>query len=402
MRIMKLGVRSLGLSIMLVCVLSVSSQAIWLGQSQVNPFLEVQGTYDSNIFRVSDDDENKESDYIIVVSPGIHAEFPTVQDSQFRLLANYRANLKYYGNHGDDTIDPDEELNTMEHRMDAQAKLNLASGFSLQAGYELNLISVPPDFPGDTRNKYAEHGPMAKVGYIFIDRYEVQIGYDGTFRRYDDEDLQDDDLTSHQIDGTFFYRLFPSLSLLGGGGYGTIDRQEGQFFSDSTEYRGFGGVRFDASSRLTGILKAGIVSKNFDTEGFEDRTDAFVSGELISEFTEDTRLSVKIYRDIYEGSMSDESGAYYVLTGLNASVKHTLAMLPNLSFSGSLKVDQETYPEDQDDRKDNNFEIGVGAEYKFFKYLIAGAKYLHSQTDSSLNEYDYGDDMATVSIQAKF
>lgn len=404
-RMMSVGVRALGLAVVLVCVLSVSSQAIWLGQSQVNPYLEVQGTYDSNIFRVSDDDENKESDYITVISPGIHAEFPTIADSQYRFLANYRANLKYYGNHGDSTLDPDEELNTMEHRMDAQAQFNLISGFKFQAGYELNLISVPPDFPGDSRNKYTEHGPMVKAGYWFIDRYEVELGYNGTLRRYDEEALQADDLTTHRVDATFFYRVSPAFSLLGGGGYGLVDRQEGPYFSDSTEYRGFGGVRFEATSQLTGILKAGAVSKSFDSAGFEDATDVFVSGEMISEFTEDTRVAVKVYRDIYEASISDDTasyGAYYVLTGLNASFLHTLAMLPNLSFSGSLIVDQETYPEDPNDRKDNTIKAGIGAEYKFFRYVSVGIKYLRSQTDSSTDAFDYNDDMATFSVRAIF
>jgi len=392
--------KSLGLAITLVFILSSSGEAIWLGQSQVNPYVELQGIYETNVFRVSNEDE-KESDFITVISPGIHMEFPTAKDALYRLLANYRANIKFYGNDGDSEIDPNGELNTIEQRLDGKAQLNLASGLSLATGYVLNIISAPPDFAGDTRDKYAEHEVLAQVVYKFVDRYELQLGYDGTFRRFDETQDQDDNFTAHSLEATFFYRLFPSFSLLGGGGYGKINREE-PIFSDSTEYRGFGGVRFEATERLTGILKAGLVNKDFDVEGFDDTSDAFVSGELVADFSEDTKVSLLARRDIGETSLSDASadnGAYYVLTGIQATLNHTLGALPNLSLSGSLSYQKETYPEDINDRSDDSFEAGAGAEYKFFKYISLGVKYTHSQTDSTDDANNFSDDLAMLSIK---
>jgi opacity protein-like surface antigen len=392
--------KSLGLMVVLVFMVSSSGHAIWLGQSQVNPYLELQGVYESNVFRVSDDSE-KESDFITVISPGVHMEFPTAQDSLYRLIANYRANIKFYTNDGDSEIDPDGELNTFEHRLDGRAELNFAAGLSMIGGYILNIASIPPDFAGDTRNKYKEHGLLAQVGYKFVDRYEVQMGYNGTFRRFDEDVDQNDDFTIHDLEATFFYKLFPSFSLLGGGGYALVNREE-PIFSDSTEYRGFGGVRFEATERLTGILKAGVVNKDFDAGGFDDTTNAFVSGELAAQFSEDTKVSLLAQRDIEETSVSNESvdsGAYYVSTGLWATLNHTLAALPNLSLSGSLSYQQESYPEDVDDRSDNNFEVGVGAEYKFLKYVGVGLDYQYSQTDSNIDANDYSDNIVTLSIK---
>jgi hypothetical protein len=229
----------------------------------------------------------------------------------------------------------------------------------------------------------------------------VQIGYNGTFRRFDENVDQDDDFTTHDLEATFFYKLFPSFSLLGGGGYTLVNREE-PIFSDSTEYRGFGGIRFEATERLTGILKAGVVNKNFDVGGFDDTTNAFVSGELAAQFSEDTKASLLAQRDIEETSVSNESadsGAYYISTGLWATLNHTLAALPNLSLSGSLSYQQESYPEDVDDRSDNNFEVGVGAEYKFLKYVGVGLDYQYSQTDSNVDANDYSDNIVTLSIK---
>jgi hypothetical protein len=383
----------------LVCCLGTPTQALWFGQSQVNPFLEVQEVYETNVFQTN---ENAESDYETVISPGIHLEFPTAKESSYRFLANYRANIKLYGNNGDATLDPEKELNTVEHRMDGQLQFNLASGFKFAAGDIFNMTSVPPDFPGDTREKYTQHDLFAQAAYAFVNRYELQVRYDGTFKRFDASANQVDDLTVHRGEVTFFYRLFNSMSVLGGGGYAKIDRQEPDF-SDSTEYRGFGGVRFEMTERLTGTVKAGVLSKNFKSSSFKDTTEAYVSGEVVADLAKTTRVTLKAQRNIAETSLATDSGtngAYYVVTGMQALMTHTLAALPNLSLSGSFSYQNEAYPNDVNDRSDNRLEVGVGAEYKLLKYLVLGANYTYTSNDSKVNANDYTDNIVMLKVRA--
>jgi hypothetical protein len=382
----------------LVCCLGTPAQALWFGQSQVNPFLEVQERYETNVFQTSED---AESDYETVISPGIHLEFPTVKESSYRFLANYRANIKLYGKNGDAQIDPDKNLNTIEHRVDGQIQFALASGFKLAAGDIVNLTSIPPDSPGDTREKYTQHDVFAQVAYTFVNRYELQVRYDGTFQRFDASANKVNDITSHRAEVTFFYRLFNSMSVLGGGGYAKIDRQEPDF-SDSTEYRGFGGVRFEMTDRLTGTLKAGVLSKNFTSSSFKDTTEAYVSGDVVADLAETTRVILKAQRNIAETSLEEDStadGAYYVVTGIQAVVTHTLAALPNLSLSGSGSYQHQAYPDAVNDRRDNRLEVGVGAEYKLLKYLVLGANYTYTSNDSTLNANDYKDNIVLLKIR---
>lgn len=385
-----------GMIFLCLCLVGLPAHAIWLGQSQVNPYLEIQENYESNLYNAS---ENEESGFITVISPGVHAEFPNTEDARVKIVGNYRANIKFYDKHGDSTLDPDEELNTVEHRLDGNIEANLSSGIGFAAGYILNLSSYPPSDPADTRDKYTQHNFTAMAKYAFINRYEVQLDYQGMLRRFDE--VTDDDMTSHGIDATFFYRLFPSLSVLGGGGYGIIDRQE-PIFSDSTELRGFGGVRFDATSTLTSLAKIGAVSKNFDNDAFEDVTTVYVLGEIAAQFTDNTRLTAQLNRTVNDTSLSDTTSGtsvYYISTGFRGNVQHTLAVLPNLSLKGMIGFRQEDYPEDRNDRKDSIFEVSAGADYKFFKYLIVGAEYVHTQRDSSLDTKDYSAERAMLSIR---
>ncbi len=388
-----------------LCVFFMSSSsgnALWIGQSQVNPFVEIRGVYESNVFRVSSDQE-EDNDFITIISPGIHFEFPTTQGSVLRAVADYRAEIKIYGNNGDSDIDPDEELNTIAHRLNGQVLLNFASGLRFKTGYILDITSVPPDFGGDTREGYLEHRFLAQTGYAFVDRYEVQLQYDGTLRRYDDSENEIDDFTAHNIETVAFYRIFPKLSILAGGSYGIVAREE-PVFSDSTEYTGFGGVRYEATERVTGILKVGAISKNFDSESIDDATEVYASGEMEAVFSEATKLSLQLRREIGETSASNETaanGAYYIITGIDAEIAHTLAALPNMTLSGKFSYSQEEYPEDDiDERSDDNFEAGLGIDYKFLKYLVIGANYLYSTTDSNVDSNDFSDNIATIKLRA--
>lgn len=397
----KVWLKAFLLALCFVVMSSSAGNAIRTEQLQINPFIEVRGVYETNVFRVTQDQE-EDSDFVTVISPGIHFEFPTAQDSVLRAVANYRADIEFYGNNGDSEIDPDEELNAMAHRLDGELALKFASGLRFKTGYILNLTSVPPDFRGDTRNEYTEHRFMAQTAYAFADRYEVQLQYDGAIRSYDDSANEVDDFTKHGFEGTMFYRILSKTSILGGGGYAMINREE-PTFSDSTEYTGFGGIRYEATENVTGILKIGAVSKNFDSEYVDDTTEVYASGEMRAELLESTTLSLRLHREIVETSVSNDteaSGAYYIVTGINASIAHKLAALPNMTLSGAFSYSNEEYPEDIDERSDDNLEVGLGIDYKFLKYLVIGANYTYSTTDSNIDANDFSDNIVIMKLRA--
>lgn len=389
--------KSCGIAIGMILLGGSWSSALWIGQSQLNPFIEIQGTYETNIFQVNVDED---SDFVTVISPGIHFEFPTYQDSMYRIQANYRADIKLYNNNGDSQIDPDKQLNTTAHRLDGQMLFKFASGLQFNTGYILQLTSAAPDSRGDVRQDYIEHQPFVQVGYTFADRYEAQLRYDGKFRRYDKQEDEVDNLTMHSMETNLFYRLYSRFSLLAGGGYHKITRE--QPFSDSTELLGFGGVRYEVTETTTGTVKLGAERKNFDNAALKDTTQIFASGEVEAAFSDTSKMSLRLYRNIAETSVaegSEENGAYYVVTGIDASMIHTLAMFPNLSLSGMLTYRNEKYPEDSSDRSDNHFEMGGGADYTFLKYLTVGASYKYSTTSSNIDVNDYVDHILMMKLR---
>jgi opacity protein-like surface antigen len=384
-----------GIAVCLVGMMTVPGHAIWVGgQSQINPFLEVSGVYESNIFRVSDDSaDGEDSDFITVISPGIYLKTPIAEDSMYRLTANYRANIKLYGNNGDSEIDPDEELNTVEHLVGGELRFNFASGFKTAAGYSLLATSDAPDSRGDTRDEYLSHKPFVEGGYRFADRYEIVVRYDGNIKSYSDSDNEASDVSRNSVQSTVFYRIRQRLSLLGGGGYANISRENP--YPNSDEYTAFAGVKYDATERTTGLFKAGIVSKSFDEDAYDDESDFYMSGELEFAQSEETNIYARLFREFTD---STTAGGYYVTTGLNTRITHTLAALPNLTLVGSFDYSQDGYPDDVD-RSDGKIDLGMGLQYAFTDYIITGANYLYSSTDSDVDGYDFVNHTATMMVR---
>ncbi|PIE33125.1 hypothetical protein CSA56_13145 [candidate division KSB3 bacterium] len=392
-----LSMKVLGIALCMVCVAGSPGYALWVGQSQINPFLEVRGEYQSNIYRMEDDEE---SDFITVISPGIHFEYPTTQNPAIQAVLDYRADIRIYGNDGDSSIDPDSELNTVDQRLGGHVQYNLASGWLFKGGYALSITSNPPDFIGDTRNDYKQHDLLVLAGYNFADRYKIEFQYDGAFRSYDDSEFEVDDIDTHEIKLVGFYRIQPKVSVLLGGDYVTFSRQEP--FYDSTEYRGYTGIEYEATESTTGTMKVGAARREFDTDDIDDATDFYVNGEIRSEYAENSFWSLKVFRDYHDSTVSDQTaynGAYYMTTGFGGTITHALATLPNLSLSANVLLSQDAYPEDNDDREDNKIRGEFGIAYKFYKFVSLGAGYRYDNRDSNIDGLTYTNHSAFMSIK---
>ena len=291
-----------GVAFGMIGLMAQPGQALWIGQSQVNPFLEVRGDYETNIFQVEKDED---SDFITVISPGVHYEYPTTPDSPIRFVANYRADIKLYGNNDDAAIDPQGELNTINHRFDTALRFEMASGMRLRTDYVFGLNSNNPSSRGDTRDKYAQHDLTAGVGYVFANVYEIEVAYKGLFKMFSDSINEQDDVAKNGAEIIGYYRILPKLSLLAGGDYAKVGRNEP--FFDSTEYAGFGGVRYEPTEDITGVLKAGIAARSFDSSEVEDASDFYASGELQGKILDQTTWSVLLFRQYHDTELSNET-----------------------------------------------------------------------------------------------
>lgn len=391
------------------CAIIVSDMPVygmWVGQSQLNPFVQVEGIFESNIYQTYTDEE---SDFITVISPGIHFQYPTAEDAEMKFSADYRADIRMYGNDGDAKIDPDGELNTVDHRLGADLLFDLASGVELAAGYVFNATSDTPSAPGDERDPYKEHDLSGSVAYKYADTYKVEFAYDGMFRAFDDSEDSKDDITQNDFQLIGFYNLSPILALLVGGNYAMITREDP--FIDSDEWKAYGGLEVDVTGKTTGRLKVGMVGRQFDSEldAIEDPTDFYVDGVIESEYVEGSFLNVRLFRKYYDTSITEETaanGLYYIRNGIRGDIRHVLPSLPNLSLLANVGYSKDTYQrplnldlENVSDREDTNWEFGAGLEYKFYKYLSLGAGYQYISADSTIDENDYTDNLATIRLK---
>jgi hypothetical protein len=317
-----------------------------------------------------------------------------------KAVADYRADIKLYGNDGDGTIDPDGQLNTIDHRLGGHVIFDLASGWLGKAGYVFDITSTPPDYRGDTRNDYKQHSLEGIIAYRFADRYKIEFDYDGRFRSFDDSQFEVDDINSHVMELAGFYQIQPKLSALVGGSYGSFDRKEP--FYDSKEYRGYGGLEYEVTEKTTGYVKVGVANRQFDTDLIDDATDVYLDGHVSSDYQERTQWTLSLFRHYNDTAVSDQTaqnGAYYISTGFGGNVRHSLATLPNMSFLAGVTLSRDTFPDDPDDREDNLVDAEVGFDYEFYKYLSLGASYNYKTRDSNIDVRNYTDHIAMMKIR---
>ena len=156
------------LSLTLLCGL-LEARADAQTRIEVTPMINVSETYDDNIFLAKD---NKVSDYITVVTPGI--ALGLVQEHT-NFQVRYAPSFYRYA-------DRDDQDNTAH-------SAGLTFGQDLVEGLRFNLTDTflksedpledPQNLQGirQTRNKYVTNVADANLGYIFGAENRVNVGY---------------------------------------------------------------------------------------------------------------------------------------------------------------------------------------------------------------------------------
>ena len=115
-----------------------------------------------------------------------------------------------------------------------------------------------------------------------------------------------------------------------------------------------------------------------------------------------TKLVAMLTRTVGDTSMNSlgsTSGEYYIETSARGDLRHMLAVLPNMSMHGLAGVKKNEYPEDVNDRDDTIVELGFGADYKFYKFLVVGSEYIYNHRSSSVDGYEYSTHRALISVR---
>lgn len=368
-----------------------------LGGFFLYPSIDVTERYRDNIYYT---DDNKESDLITVLSPGLSLK-SNWNNHALDVYAN--ADIGRYADNSDE--DYEDASAGFNGRIDIQRDFNVSGG-------------VKYDHLHDDRSSPDQAGASEPVTYDRIEpnvaltkrfnRLSVRLGTGVTYYDYDDAasgtgaTLSMDDRDRREAEGSarVGYEFSPDYE---GFVQTTInDRSYDQsvddsgFDRDSHGWEAVGGVAFDLTGVTKGSVFAGYQEQKFDDSSFETISGPSFGGDVTWNPTRLTSVKLEAARRIAETTLSGASGA--VTTDVRGSIDHELRR--NVILSGKLGYTSIDY--DGITREDDIVRAGVGGEYLINRNFRAGLEYEYATRDSNVSSGDYATNTVSVRLRAQY
>jgi polysaccharide biosynthesis protein VpsM len=384
------------------------SEAVFGRQNRsIHPFLSITEYYTDNAFSSNED---KKSDFITVISPGIWLTVPvelekisTVDTSTLSpggmslsryppdAFKRYQAYLSYVANielHSRDSAG----LNFVGHKAEGLLQYNFRGGLSLELldQFEFSHDDFGTGISSRELDKYKTNLLSFIATYRLSERFKLRAGYANYIVRYDDDTYEFRDRDDNAFSGYIFYKFKPKTSLFVQ--YEFIDVQyKKDTVLNSKEYHYLGGMKWDMTAKSSGTIKAGYGFKDFNESDSEDSRDFIMELQLSHRFTPKTSMTLTASRTTNETNISTTD---YILStrigvGYVQMLTSKLTADIQLAYTNNIYRQDLTYNDRTDQLNDKYYTASFSLRHKVKRWLETSAGYLFSKRDSNFSDFDY-------------
>ncbi|MEW5746963.1 MAG: outer membrane beta-barrel protein [Nitrospirota bacterium] len=387
----------------------------------VHPFLSVTEYYTDNVFNTKD---NKEDDFVTVLSPGIWFAVPRVKErvmeistasvapggasatrflerapGRYQAYALYRADIEIFARNSSE--------NTDNHLAEGVFQYNFRGGLSVDV---MNQFAKTHDVRGRatgddiTLDEYNANYFSTILTYKISDRLTLRADYANYLLDYTTDNDNFRDRKDNSASGYIFYRIGPRTSVFGQYEFIDVDYDESTLPS-SKQHHVFVGARREVTDKSRIMLKAGYGTKDFENSTVGNKDNVLLEAQVQHSFTTKTSVSVIAARRFSE---SDLRTTQYVLTN-SVGVHYRQRVTSKITGSLLLTFADEQYKGDPvtaggetKQRKDKYYGVGPGVQYRFKEWLSAEARYTFSKRDSNLSFFDYTNNTVALTVTGSF
>ena len=349
-----------------------------VGPFSVYPVLGLAQRYDDNIFLSN---TNQRSSWQTIVSPGVRAEIRQPGGNVYGVT--YRADVGRFWSSSAD--------NYQDHTVvaDADVIINTQARFLVRAEYlslhdprgatDRPIGAEPDEWRAPGVSGLFSYGTPGAQG-----RIDVSAGHQR--KRYDNNRASTigADRDNSFYGAVFYWRVTPITSLLFEARQTDIDYKLATSLQDSTERRYYVGATWEATAKTTGIVKAGYLTKNFDSAALTD-----FSGTGWEARVRWSPLTYSIFELTTQRETNESSGIGDFI--LSSVVYGTWTHAWNNEVRSNALVGYRT-----DDfkgagatRKDKTASAGAGVTYQFRRWLNLGAQYIYTDRSSNAPGMEY-------------
>jgi hypothetical protein len=371
----------------------------------VHPFLSVSEYFTDNALYTH---ENRISDFITTISPGIWLTVPHVNErllnistasvapggfslsrykpetfKRYQTYLFYNADIEQYAKESSE--------NAVSHNAGAFFQYNLRGGLTLEVldqyvkSYD-NRATVLTNELDKYWNNLASFTGM----YDVSDRLQLRLDYSYFLVNYlaDRNDFRN--RNDSALSGYLFYKFRPKTSLFAE--YEFVDiRYDKDTVSNSREHHFFGGIQWDITAKSKGSIKAGYGTKEFTRTGIGNSNDFILEAQIDHKLTAKTSLLLKASRRTNETNIST---ANYMITdsvGLGYLHRLTAKLMADINleyghdkYNGDVTLRTETGK-----LTDHYFSAAFAMQYKLREWLEADAGYIFGRRSSNFPDFDY-------------
>ncbi len=371
----------------------------------IHPFVSVTGYWTDNLFNLRED---KKSDYIGVISPGIWLSIPRLKEQipfvetstvvpggmvlskrlkqyprRYQAFLIYRADIERFKRyHAEDFVN---------HLLEARFQYNMRGGLTIDVNEQF-IRSHDLRGTGVSRGLDKFHTNLFSITFTYDTGHRVVFRVDYINYRVDYRESRNDfrDRTDNFISIYTFYRLTPKTSVFLEYDFVNIDYDE-NIIPESKEHHFYGGIRWRITAKSLGQLKGGYGLKDFTDPAIETARETLIEAQLEHQFTPKTTLKLVATRKTNETNIS--ATEYMVSNTLKAEYSHRIttkitvavgATYETAHYKGALTLAGESK-----ERQDRIYKFSIASSYDFREWLIAEGGYFYTKRESNFSIFDY-------------
>ena len=377
------------------------TDATGIGGFKLFPRISVTESYDDNIFA---EENNEEGDFITTVRPEL------AYQSDWN---NHSLSTKAFGQVERYADNPGEDNESYGVSADGRLDVSRDSAARANAGYKrLNEGRGSPDsnFESVEPTKF----DVVDMGASYKHQFNrVSAGVGAAFQTYDfkngvtplgaDVNNNDRDRSSVEGNARLGYEVQDGYEAFVNGEYKTIsyesDVDDNGFDRDSDGYRLTTGVSADIGGLVFGDVFAGYQSREYDDNVLEDVSGAVYGLKGYWNVTELATITAGIDKVIGETTQDNFSGT----DDFNTNAKIDYEVMRNLLLNANVGLQNREFKaiDGFEDRDDDTFTAGIGAEYFINRNLEASANYTFTNRDSNLSTAEFERNLFIVRLTAK-
>jgi hypothetical protein len=342
------------------------------------PGLSIMEKYSDNIFLSN---KKRQNDAVTIISPQLSLDFSISPDNNVNVSYNGYFSLYRKSDNFKKDI----------HKTDASWKWITPKGSILKIGAAMNFDSIQPYSLQDDHKDFVEKrlfGETAFEAGAFID---MGIAYDRTVQRFKKSLYNTDNFDRDTVTLRVAYKRLSDTTIVTEYSYFFQNNKDRSGpFTDLDAHVVLLGAQWDPSKKLYGHIKTGYyqihAKSDLRSSGLAMDTD------IGYRVTDIILLNLVGYRRAVTSTRTArESGEYYISTGGGLKVSYSGIQRLMLTLNAQYKKNHFKQPGSEPGpmRKDNYFDLGVGATYDIQKWCSFLANYHYRVNNSSIDEESF-------------